>query len=101
MRRNDTGRRHAASAEDRIVFACIVTDLDAMQGRYECRKQASCKALHAHNMDMVEIHACQETFQVGVVRYSSLSIFSSSFSFFIIYLNDYNDYCNHYYIDNP
>ena len=27
-------------------------------------------------------------------------VLSSSFSFFIININDYNDYCNHYYIEN-
>ena len=52
-------------------------------------------------MDTVEMHACHEPFQVGVVRYSSLSFFSSSFSFFIININDYNGYGNHYYIDSP
>ena len=64
-------------------------------------KHASCKALHAYNMDTVDMYACPETFQVGVVTYSSLSISSSAFSFFILSINDYNDYCNHYYIDNP
>ena len=44
---------------------------------------------------MVEIHAWQQTLQVRVV------ILSSSFSFFITNINDYNDYCNHYYIENP
>ena len=50
-------------------------------------------------MDTVEMHACPKTFQVGVVRYSSLSICSSSFSVCIININGYNGYCNHYYID--
>ena len=52
-------------------------------------------------MDMVEIHATQETLQVGILRFSSLGILSSSFSLFIININDYNAYCNHYYIENP
>ena len=52
-------------------------------------------------MDTVDMYACPETFQVGVVRYSSLSLFSSSCAFCIININDDNDYCNHYYIDSP
>ena len=31
-------------------------------------------------------------------RFSPLIILSSSFSFCIININDYYDYCNHYYI---
>ena len=39
------------------------------------------------------------TLHVGVVRVYASIILSSSFSFFIIIINDYNDYCTLYWHD--
>ena len=52
MRRNDTGRRHAASVEVKIVSEVHLRTNDF--GRRH--NHASCTALHAYNMYMAEIH---------------------------------------------
>ena len=57
MRRNDTGRRHAASVEVKIVSEVHLRTNDF--GRRH--NHASCTALHAYNMYMAEIHTQKHT----------------------------------------
>ena len=61
MRRKDTGRRHAASVEVKSFSEAFLRTNDfGYADKKTCIVQ-SIAALHAYNMDMVEIHCMRAT----------------------------------------